>query len=51
MQILYTTLWTATGIYFKLYTRHCTCGVPIRQRKGKKEPIPDDTCSCFESRK
>ena len=42
---------TVTGIYFKLYTGHCTCGVPIKQRKGKKELLPDDTCSCFELRK
>lgn len=39
------------GIYFNLYTGHCICGVPIKQRKGKKNPALDDTCSCFESRK
>ncbi len=38
---------TVTGVYFKLYTGHCTCGVPVKQRRGKKEPTPDDTCSCF----
>ncbi len=41
----------SNGVYFNLYTGHCTCGVPVKQRRGKKEPTPDDTCSCFESRK
>lgn len=38
---------TVTGVYFKLYIGHCTCGVPVKQRRGKKEPTPDDTCFCF----
>jgi len=33
-----------------VYMGHCTCGVPINKRKGKKYPAPDDTCMCFEER-
>jgi len=36
------------GVYYKLYEGHCTCGVPIKQRKGKKNPTLEDTCTCFE---
>ena len=39
------------GVYFKIYIGHCVCGVTVKQRKGKTNPVPDDTCSCFESRK
>lgn len=41
---------SAGGIYFKLYTGHCTCGVPVRKRKGKKNPEPEDTCTCFQEK-
>lgn len=36
------------GNYHKIYAGHCTCKVPMGQRKGKKDPIPEDTCLCFE---
>lgn len=38
------------GTYYKVYTGHCMCGVPIKERKGKKMPTPEDTCTCFEKR-
>ena len=36
------------GLYYRLYTGHCVCGVPIHKRKGKSHPTPEDTCLCFE---
>ena len=38
------------GIFFMLYTGHCTCGVPAGKRKGKSSPAPEDTCLCFEEK-
>ncbi len=38
------------GVYHKVYAGHCACEVPVKKRKGKKEPVPDDTCLCFEGR-
>lgn len=37
------------GIYYKLYEGHCTCKVPIKKRKGKKDPTLEDTCLCFKA--
>ena len=36
------------GVYFKLHIGHCACGVSIGKRKGKGNPTPEDTCTCFE---
>ena len=38
------------GIFFMLYTGHCTCGVPAGKRKGKSSPTSEDTCLCFEEK-
>ena len=38
------------GVYREIYAGHCTCEVPIKKRKGKTHPVPDDTCLCFEGR-
>ena len=37
-----------SGGYYPLHFGHCVCGVPIKERKGKKEPIASNTCLCFE---
>ena len=37
-----------SGGYYPLYFGHCVCGVPIKERKGKKDPALNDTCLCFE---
>lgn len=39
------------GIYYKLYVGHCICKVPIKKRKGKKEPTVEDTCTCFQEKR
>lgn len=39
------------GTFFRLYTGHCTCGVPINKRKEKTNPTPEDTCLCFEEKR
>lgn len=38
---------TSQGTYFKINVGHCVCHVPIKERKGKKYPKPDDICTCF----
>lgn len=38
------------GNFCMLYMGHCTCGVPIGKRKGKKHPSLEDTCLCFEEK-
>ena len=38
------------GAFHKINMGHCRCEVPIKKRKGKSEPAPDDTCLCFEER-
>lgn len=38
------------GAYYKIYAGHCTCEVPMKKRKGKKEPAPNDTCMYFEEK-
>lgn len=38
------------GTYYKVYIGHCMCNVPIKTRKGKSKPTPEDNCLCFEER-
>lgn len=39
------------GTYYKIYRGHCRCDVPVKKRKGKSVPTPEDTCLCFEERR
>ena len=36
------------GEYYRIYTGHCICGVPLGKRIGKSRPTLEDTCLCFE---
>lgn len=38
------------GTFHKIYAGRCVCGVPIKIRKGKKNPSPEDMCLCYEER-
>ena len=35
-------------VYYPLHFGHCICGVPIKERRGKKNPTLNDTCLCFK---
>lgn len=39
---------SGNGAYFRLYTGHCTCDVPMGKRKEKADPTLEDTCLCFQ---
>lgn len=38
------------GTYYGVYSGFCDCNVPVKRRRGKTKPTPEDTCLCYEEK-